>query len=108
MGRCEAVDCLQVDVTRCGGFGEWLRAAALAAARNREISGHCAQNLAAHVALATPNLRHLEWFHDHDRIERMVFDGVLDPTGGWVRPELSRAGHGMTFKAADAEASRIA
>ncbi len=104
----EAVDCLQVDVTRCGGFGEWLRAAALAAARNREISGHCAQNLAAHVALATPNLRHLEWFHDHDRIERMFFDGVLDPTGGRVRAELSLPGHGMTFKEADAEAFRIA
>ncbi|WP_246868470.1 enolase C-terminal domain-like protein [Saccharopolyspora sp. ASAGF58] len=90
MGRCEAVDCLQVDVTRCGGFGEWLRAAAVAAARNRKISGHCAQNLAAHVALATPNLRHLEWFHDHDRIERMFFDGVLDPTVGGCAPS-SRA-----------------
>lgn len=108
MLAAEAVDCLQVDVTRCGGFGEWLRAAAVAAARNREISGHCAQNLAAHVALATPNLRHLEWFHDHDRIERMFFDGVLDPIGGWVRPDLSCAGHGMTFKEADAEVFRIA
>ncbi|MER7078596.1 Enolase C-terminal domain-like [Saccharopolyspora kobensis] len=94
-------------MTRCGGFGEWLRVAALAAARNREISGHCAQNLSAHVALATPNARHLEWFHDHDRIESMLFDGALDPSGGEVRAELSRPGHGMTLKEADAHRFRI-
>lgn len=38
----EAVDCLQIDITRCGGIGEWHRAAALAAARNLDVSGHCA------------------------------------------------------------------
>jgi len=26
-----AVDCLQIDVTRCGGITEWVRAAAVAA-----------------------------------------------------------------------------
>ncbi|MER7010210.1 enolase C-terminal domain-like protein [Saccharopolyspora sp. NPDC000359] len=102
-----AVDCLQVDVTRCGGFGEWLRVAALAAARNREISGHCAQNLSAHVALATPNARHLEWFHDHDRVESVLFDGVLDPSGGEVRADLDRPGHGMRLKETDAHRFRI-
>jgi L-alanine-DL-glutamate epimerase-like enolase superfamily enzyme len=104
----EAVDCLQVDVTRCGGFSEWLRAAALAAARNRDISSHGAQNLAAHVALATPNVRHLEWFHDHDRIERMFFDGVLDPSGGQIHADLATPGHGLRFKQRDAEPYRTA
>lgn len=28
-------------------------------------------HLHAHVAAATPNLRHLEWFYDHVRIESM-------------------------------------
>jgi L-alanine-DL-glutamate epimerase-like enolase superfamily enzyme len=102
-----AVDCLQIDVTRCGGYGEWLRAAATAAACNVEVSGHCAPNLAAHVASATPNLRHVEYFHDHERIERMLFDGTLDPCGGALRPDPSSPGHGLTFKHADAEAYRV-
>lgn len=101
------VDCLQVDVTRCGGYGEWLRVAAMAAAHNLEVSGHCAPNVTAHVAAATPNLRHLEWFHDHDRIERLFFDGVLQPSGGTVRPDVSVPGNGLLFKEADAQRYRV-
>ncbi|QRP49742.1 enolase C-terminal domain-like protein [Amycolatopsis sp. FDAARGOS 1241] len=93
------VDCLQIDVTRCGGFTEWRRAAALAAAANREVSGHCAPNLAAHAAVATPNFRHLEWFADHDRVENLLFDGCLDPGGGTVTPSRSAPGHGLTYRA---------
>jgi L-alanine-DL-glutamate epimerase-like enolase superfamily enzyme len=93
----DAVDCLQLDVTRCGGITEFLRGAALAAAHNLQVSGHCAPNLHAHVAAAVPNLRHLEYFHDHQRIERMLFDGTLDPHGGTMRPDLGRPGHGMTL-----------
>jgi L-alanine-DL-glutamate epimerase-like enolase superfamily enzyme len=93
-----SVDCLQVDVTRCGGFTEWRRVAAVAAAANLEVSAHCAQNAAAHVAVATQNMRHLEWFADHDRIETEFFDGVLDPTGGQVRPDPATPGLGLTLK----------
>ncbi|PRW65441.1 enolase C-terminal domain-like protein [Actinopolyspora mortivallis] len=107
MLEARAVDCLQVDLTRCGGIGEWHRAAALAAARGIEISGHCAQNVTAHAAVATQNVRHLEWFRDHERIEVMLFDGVLEPTGGEVRPDPSVPGHGMTLKEADAEPYRV-
>ena len=82
MIEAEAVDCVQVDLTRCGGFTEWSRIAALAAAHNLEVSAHCAPNISAHAALATPNFRHLEWFVDHHRIESAFFDGVLDPVGG--------------------------
>ena len=77
-----AVDCLQLDVTRCGGITEFLRGAALAAAHNVQVSAHCAPNLHAHCAAAVPNLRHVEYFHDHQRIERTSFDGALDPHGG--------------------------
>jgi L-alanine-DL-glutamate epimerase-like enolase superfamily enzyme len=101
------VDCLQVDVTRCGGYGEWLRVAALAAAHQREVSGHCAQNVTVHVAAATPNVRHLEWFHDHDRIERLLFDGVLVPAGGTVSPDMSAPGNGLSLKEVDAQRYRI-
>ncbi|MET8450907.1 enolase C-terminal domain-like protein [Streptomyces sp. NPDC005209] len=77
-----AVDCLQADVTRCGGVTVWLRVATLAQAHGLDISGHCAPHAHAHAAAAVPNLRHLEWFHDHIRIERLLFDGTLDPSGG--------------------------
>jgi L-alanine-DL-glutamate epimerase-like enolase superfamily enzyme len=101
-----AVDCLQIDVTRCGGITDWLRAAAVAAARNVDVSGHCAPNLHAHVAAAAPNLRHLEYFHDHHRIEHMLFDGALDPHGGVLCPDQQRPGLGLEFKHADAEQYR--
>jgi L-alanine-DL-glutamate epimerase-like enolase superfamily enzyme len=93
------VDCLQVDVTRCGGFTEWRRATALAAAVSRDVSAHCAPNLSAHASVATQNFRHIEWFADHDRIERLFFDGCLDPAGGTVTPSMAAPGHGLTFRA---------
>ncbi len=108
MVQAQAVDCLQIDVTRCGGITDWLRAAAVAAAHNLQVSGHCAPNLHAHVAAAVPNLRHLEYFHDHVRIEGKLFDGVLDPTGGVLRPDQGRAGFGLAFKHADADPFRVA
>jgi L-alanine-DL-glutamate epimerase-like enolase superfamily enzyme len=102
-----AVDCLQADVTRCGGVTVWLRAAALAEARGLEISGHCAPHLHAHAAAAVPNLRHLEWFHDHVRLEGMLFDGVLDPAGGTIRPGADGTpGHGLTLRPDAAERFR--
>jgi L-alanine-DL-glutamate epimerase-like enolase superfamily enzyme len=100
------VDCLQLDVTRCGGITEFLRGAALAAAHNVQVSGHCAPNLHAPVAAAVPNLRHLEYFHDHQRIERMFFDGALDPRGGVLAPDPGRAGLGLELRSADAERYR--
>lgn len=93
-----AVDCLQIDVTRCGGYTSWLRAAAVAGAQGLEISAHCAPNLHAHVGLSVPHMRHIEYFHDHHRIETMLFDGALDPKGGCLQPHLDCPGHGMTLK----------
>ncbi|MFE4964395.1 enolase C-terminal domain-like protein [Streptomyces sp. NPDC056660] len=102
-----AVDCLQADATRCGGITVWLRAAALAEAAGLELSGHCAPHVHAHAAAAIPNLRHLEWFHDHTRIEDLFFDGTLDPQGGSIRPGADGApGHGLTLRAEQAEKYR--
>jgi len=108
MCEAAAVDCLQVDASRCGGLTEWLRAAAVAASYGLEVSGHCAPHLHAHVAAATPNLRHLEWFHDHVRIENLFFDGTLDPAGGVLRPAADAPGHGLTLRRGDAEPFRVA
>jgi L-alanine-DL-glutamate epimerase-like enolase superfamily enzyme len=102
----DALDCLQADVSRCGGISEWLRIAAVAAAHGLEVSGHCAPHLSAAVAAATPNFRHLEWFHDHVRIENLFFDGTLEPDGGWVRPGDS-PGNGLALRAAEADKYRV-
>ncbi|EFL35969.1 mandelate racemase/muconate lactonizing enzyme [Streptomyces viridochromogenes DSM 40736] len=102
-----AVDCLQVDATRCGGLTEFLRAAALAHAHGLEVSAHCAPHAHAAAAATIPNLRHIEWFHDHVRIEDMFFDGALDPTGGTIRPTQG-AGHGLTLRTQEIAAYRIA
>jgi L-alanine-DL-glutamate epimerase-like enolase superfamily enzyme len=101
-----AVDCLQADVSRCGGISEWLRVAAVAASYGLQVSGHCAPHLHAAAATAVPNLRHLEWFHDHVRIESMFFDGALDPAGGVVTPDTGAPGLGLTLRASDAERYR--
>jgi L-alanine-DL-glutamate epimerase-like enolase superfamily enzyme len=103
----EAVDCVQVDVTRCGGYTEWLRIAALAAWYGLEVSGHCAPSLSAPVALATPNLRHLEWFEDHVRIERRYLEGFCDAKGGSIAPS-DEPGHGLTVRRADLDRFRTA
>jgi L-alanine-DL-glutamate epimerase-like enolase superfamily enzyme len=102
-----AVDCLQLDVTRCGGMTGLLQAAGIAAAHGLDVSGHCAPQLSAHALCAVQNLRHLEYFHDHVRIERMLFDGVLEPGGGCMRPDRSRPGHGLELRADDAERYRV-
>jgi L-alanine-DL-glutamate epimerase-like enolase superfamily enzyme len=97
------VDCLQADVTRCGGITGLLSVSGLADGFQIDLSGHCAPALSAHALCAVPRLRHLEYFHDHVRIEHMLFDGNLSPEGGKLTPDRSRPGHGLELKRADAE-----
>ena len=96
-----AVDVLQADVTRCGGVSGFMEIGVLCEAHHTDLSGHCVPSLHRHVACAVPRLRHLEWFHDHVRIERMLFDGAPAPLDGAIAPDLSRPGHGLEFKAQD-------
>jgi L-alanine-DL-glutamate epimerase-like enolase superfamily enzyme len=98
-----AVDVIQADATRCGGFSGFLAAGVLAEAHHTDLSGHCAPALHLHAACAALRLRHLEWFHDHVRIEHMLFDGAPNPKDGAIAPDLSRPGIGLDFKARDAE-----
>jgi L-alanine-DL-glutamate epimerase-like enolase superfamily enzyme len=102
MLEAQAVDVQQADVTRCGGITAFLQIAALCDAFHVDLSGHCAPALHLHAACASPRLRHLEWFHDHARIERMLFDGAPVPSNGVIRPDLSRPGNGLAFKHQDA------
>jgi L-alanine-DL-glutamate epimerase-like enolase superfamily enzyme len=88
------------------GYTVWLRVAAIASSRGPQVSAHGAPNLHASVGAAVPNLRHVEYFHDHHRIETMLFVGALDPRGG-VLTTTNQPGHGLALRTADAERYRV-
>ncbi|HVN27780.1 MAG TPA: enolase C-terminal domain-like protein, partial [Candidatus Binataceae bacterium] len=101
-----AVDVLQADATRCAGITGLQKVAALCESRSMPLSAHCAPALHLHPGCAMRSLRHLEYFHDHVRLENMLFDGLPAPHDGNLQPDLSRPGSGLEFKHADARKFR--
>jgi L-alanine-DL-glutamate epimerase-like enolase superfamily enzyme len=101
MLEAEAVDVLQADASRCGGITGFLQADALCHARGVALSAHCAPSLHVHVGCAAQAFVHLEYFHDHARIERTYFDGAITPTKGRLEPDRSRPGLGLALKKKD-------
>jgi L-alanine-DL-glutamate epimerase-like enolase superfamily enzyme len=99
----DCVDVLQADVTRCGGITGLLTVSGLANVHGIDVSAHCAPAISAHAFCAVERRRHLEYFHDHVRIEAMLFDGVVEPVGGALRPDRSRAGNGLALKRKEIE-----
>jgi L-alanine-DL-glutamate epimerase-like enolase superfamily enzyme len=97
-----AVDVLQADVTRCAGITELLRVDALCRACSIPISLHCGPAIHLHPGLALEQLVHLEYFHDHVRIEQLLFDGVVTPREGALTPDLGRPGIGLELKRGEA------
>jgi L-alanine-DL-glutamate epimerase-like enolase superfamily enzyme len=97
-----AVDILQADATRCGGITGFLQAGVLTDTHHLPLSSHTAQSLHAHVCCAVPTACHVEYFHDHARVEDMLFDGVLHPINGALSPHRSCPGNGLHLKRADA------
>lgn len=98
----DAVDVLQADATRCGGYTGFLAIDGYCDATRKPLSTHCSPMLHLHVAAASLRVRHMEYFYDHVRIEKMLFDGFIEPVNGNLQPDRSKPGHGLTFKHADA------
>jgi L-alanine-DL-glutamate epimerase-like enolase superfamily enzyme len=103
----EAVDVLQADVTRACGITGLQNVGALCIAYEVPFSAHCAPQIHAHAGCAIGALRHCEYFHTHARAERILFDGVLEPVDGALRPDHDRPGLGIELKGADAERYRV-
>ena len=99
----ESVGVLQADATRCAGFTGVLQVDALCESHCVSLSSHCAPILHLHPCCAAQRVCHMEYFHDHVRIARMLFDGAPMPVNGMLRPDLSRPGLGLEFKYADAK-----
>jgi L-alanine-DL-glutamate epimerase-like enolase superfamily enzyme len=97
------VDVLQLDVTRCGGITGVLSASGVANAHSLDVSAHCAPAMSAHVFCAVERRRHLEYFHDHVRIEEMLFDGRPELRDGALHPDRSRPGNGLELKRKEIE-----
>lgn len=102
----EAVDVIQADATRCGGVTGFMDVVAIADATPLPLSAHCGPSIHMQLACAARPLRHVEYFHDHVRIESMLFDGFRKPVEGEMRPDLARPGIGLEFKEQDAERYR--
>jgi L-alanine-DL-glutamate epimerase-like enolase superfamily enzyme len=98
-----AVDVLQADVTRCGGISGLLRVDALCRARSRPLSLHCSPTIHANVGVALETMVHVEYFHDHVRIEDMLFDGAALARAGALWPNVDVPGMGVEFRWSDAE-----
>ena len=99
--RMLAADCLdvvQADATRCGGVTGILAVGALCEAFGMPVSAHCAPHIHAHVGCAIRPLRHIEYFHDHARIEHLVLDGALSPRGGRLAFDPDRPGLGVDLR----------
>jgi L-alanine-DL-glutamate epimerase-like enolase superfamily enzyme len=94
------VDVLQLDVTRCLGITGVLD---VANAFGIDVSAHCAPAISTHVFCAVERRRHLEYFHDHTRIEEMLFDGLPELRDGALRPDRSRPGNGLELKRKEIE-----
>lgn len=107
MLEAEAVDVLQADATRCLGITGFMKADALCDARSLPLSAHCAPSLHRHPALAATRLWNIEWFHDHVRIEQMLFDGAPRVENGAITIDWTRPGLGIELKRADAERFRV-
>lgn len=102
-----AVDVLQSDATRCGGISTFLKAGNTCEAYQLPFSSHCAPSIHLHPGLSLKSFFTAEYFHDHVRIENMLFDGVAKPIKGALHADLSRPGIGLEFKRKDAEKYKV-
>lgn len=98
MLQAKAVDVLQADCTRCGGYTGFKKINHLCEGYFINLSSHTAPQLHLPITLSSSSIRHMEYFYDHVRIENMLFDGVILPIDGNLSPDLSKSGHGLDFK----------
>ena len=105
--EAQAVDVLQSDVTRCGGVTNFLKIGEVCEVYHYPFSAHTSPSVHATLCCALVKAINVEYFHDHARIEEMIFDGAIRPVNGSLKPDLSRVGLGLELKRTEAEKYQI-
>ncbi|MGH9653331.1 MAG: enolase C-terminal domain-like protein [Bryobacteraceae bacterium] len=105
--KAQAVDVLQTDVTRCGGITNFLKIGHACEISHIPYSAHTCPSVHASVCCAVTSAINVEYFHDHARIEHMIFDGAVTAKRGKVKPDLSRAGLGLKVKRGETEKFQV-
>lgn len=101
-----SVDVLQADATRCGITG-FMRVAALCQAFRIPLSSHCAPSIHLHACMAAAQVIHMEWFHDHVRLEHMLLDGAVEDRHGTLAADPGRPGIGVELNKIEASKYKI-
>lgn len=105
--EAQAVDVLQADVTRCGGITNFIKIGQACEMNHFPCSAHTAPSVHATLCCALTTAMNVEYFYDHARIEKMIFDGAIEPRDGYLIPDRSRPGLGLAVKRSDAEKFEI-
>jgi L-alanine-DL-glutamate epimerase-like enolase superfamily enzyme len=93
-------DIVQPDVGRVGGVTEWMKVAALAHAFNLPVAPHAVQLVHLHCAMATPNLKVVEYLGVAERNDRFFYTEFPEPVDGWWAPYPDRPGLGLELNPA--------
>jgi L-alanine-DL-glutamate epimerase-like enolase superfamily enzyme len=101
--EADTVDVLQADATRCLGVTGFRTVAALCDGFAVPLSTVGAPALHAHLGCALGAVAHTECFHDHARIEDLLFDGTPRLSDGRLEPDRTQPGHGLALKRVDAQ-----
>lgn len=94
--RAGAVDVIQADVVRVGGFTEWLKVAKLAEGFNVPVAPHFVLELSLHAVCAVPNGLILEDLQGGSLTELGLLAEPIRVVDGWGVPP-ARPGHGVVF-----------
>jgi len=81
----KAVDILQVDVTRCGGYTEILKIIGMTQAWNLGFAPHGMEHMHMHLASAFPNALYLERLFMFEEVVRNVYLNPPEPENGKLR-----------------------
>ncbi len=105
--EAQAVDVLQCDVTRCGGVTNFIKIGDACEIDHFPFSAHTSPSIHATLCCSVVSAINVEYFHDHARIERMIFDGAIEPVKGNLQPDSSCPGLGLALKKSDAEKFQV-
>lgn len=100
--QAQAIDVLQADVTRCGGITNFMKIGGMCETFHLPLSAHTAPSVHTPLCCAAIPAMNLEYFFDHQRVERMLFDGAIQPDKGQLRPNEA-PGLGLAVKRPDAQ-----